>query len=83
MARPVEQIAAAAYTLEEFCRAHRISRAHYYELRKRGLGPDEAELLGRKIVTHESAKAWRKQRTAATKKSGIQLKGTEVPDAAA
>jgi hypothetical protein len=54
-----------AFTIPEFCAAHRISRAHYYVLRARGLGPDEAELLGRVIITKEAAAAWRRKRTAA------------------
>jgi hypothetical protein len=59
----------AAHTISEFCRAHRISRAHYYVLRRRGLGPEETELLGKIIITHESAARWRKQRTAASRKT--------------
>jgi hypothetical protein len=53
-----------AYTILEFCKAHRISRAQYYVLRDKGLGPDEARLLGRVIITKESAARWRKMRTA-------------------
>jgi hypothetical protein len=73
MARPEVTGKAAltlsAHTIPEFCQAHRISRAHFYNLQRRGLGPDVTELLGRKIVTHESAQRWRRQRTAASKKS--------------
>jgi hypothetical protein len=29
----------AAYTIDEFCHAHRIGRATLYELWKRGVGP--------------------------------------------
>jgi hypothetical protein len=76
MARPE----VPAFTIPEFCAAHRISRAFYYTLRSRGLAPDEAELLGRKIITHEAATRWRKQRTAASKRSGTLLKGTLLPD---
>jgi hypothetical protein len=60
----------AAFTIPEFCRSHKISRGHYYTLRRRGLGPDVAELLGRRIITHEAAARWRKQRTIASKRSG-------------
>jgi hypothetical protein len=66
---PPPRMAVAAYTIPEFCEAHRISRTHFYELQRRGLGPDVAELLGKKIITHESAGKWRRQRTAASKKS--------------
>ena len=34
----------AAYTIREFCDAHRFSRSHYYNLKRRGLGPDETRL---------------------------------------
>ena len=48
-------------TIAEFCRAERISRATYYGLQKRGIGPDEFVIPGTKIkrVTDESAAAWR------------------------
>lgn len=69
----------AAYTISEFCRAHTISRGHFYTLRRRGLGPDVAELLGRRIVTHEAAARWRKQRTSASKRSGT-ASGAPPPD---
>jgi hypothetical protein len=48
-----------AFRVAEFCDAHRISRAHYYALRKQGLGPRETALLGVTIITHEDAAAWR------------------------
>src|SRR3954471_22316333 len=76
-ARGPPRLAVAAYTIPEFCEAHRISRTHFYELQRRGLAPDVAELLGKKIVTHESAAVWRKQRTAASKKK-FQAKANQV-----
>ena len=54
-----------AYTIREFCVAHRISRATYYNLKNKNKGPAEAHLLGRVIITRESAAAWRQARTAA------------------
>jgi hypothetical protein len=58
----------AAYTISEFCDAHRFSRAHYYNLKKLGQGPDEARAGDRTvIITIEAATRWRKQRTAASK----------------
>jgi hypothetical protein len=53
-----------AYTIVEFCRQHRISRAQYYVLRNKGLAPDETRLLGRVIITKESAARWRRKHTA-------------------
>src|SRR5262249_56733014 len=55
-----------AFTVAEFCAAHRISRATYYNLKKKTQGPAEAHVLGRIIITRESAAAWRQARTAAT-----------------
>jgi hypothetical protein len=56
----------AAYTIREFCDAHRISRSFYYNLRKQGLGPDEARVRHRVIITMEAAARWRQARERAT-----------------
>jgi hypothetical protein len=55
------QLDAVAFTIPEFCDAHKISRAHYYTLKNRGLGPDEARLLGRVVITREAAAKWRRK----------------------
>jgi len=52
----------AAYTIAEFCAAHRFSRSHYYNLKRRGLGPDETRLGDRVLITVEAAIRWRRQR---------------------
>jgi hypothetical protein len=58
----------AAYTIPEFCDAHRISRAHYYNLKKLGQGPDEARAGDRTvIITLEAAARWRRQREKAAR----------------
>jgi hypothetical protein len=62
-------VVAAAFTIAEFCTAHRISRATYYNLKQRGQAPDEARVLGRIIITKESAAAWRRKRTAASRRA--------------
>jgi hypothetical protein len=54
-----------AFSIQEFCDAHRISRAHYYNLRQRGQAPDEARVGDRVIITMEAAARWRAERTAA------------------
>jgi hypothetical protein len=54
-----------AYSIQEFCDAHSISRATYYNLRKAGKGPIEMEVNARKLISIESASAWRKQMEAA------------------
>jgi hypothetical protein len=67
-----------AYTIPEFCAAHRISRAQYYVLRNKGLGPDETRLLGKVIITEESAARWRKRHTARAR-SRVSGGETAVP----
>jgi hypothetical protein len=59
-----------AFTKQEFCDAHRISRTKYFELKRRGQGPVET-IDG--TITFESAAAWRRRRTAAGKKSRTSL----------
>jgi hypothetical protein len=54
-----------AYTIPEFCAAHRISQAFYYQLKAGGRGPRERRLNSRIIITAESAAEWRAQDNAA------------------
>jgi hypothetical protein len=56
---------ATAFTVSEFCRAHRLSATHYYELKKNGQGPNEIEIGRRRIISFEAAARWRKAREAA------------------
>ena len=60
--RPVPAAERAASTREEFARSHRISRSKYYELLKRGEGPDEMVVDGRHLISNEAGARWRKQR---------------------
>lgn len=54
-----------AYTIDEFCGAHRISRAHYFNLKKLGLAPREMRAGARVIISAEAAADWRREREAA------------------
>jgi hypothetical protein len=56
---------ATAFTIAEFCRAHRMSQTHYFELKKNGQGPDEMVAGRRRIISFEAAARWRKAREAA------------------
>jgi hypothetical protein len=56
---------ATAFTIAEFCRAHRMSETHYFALKKEGLGPDEMGVGRRRIISFEAATRWRKAREAA------------------
>jgi hypothetical protein len=57
-----EAVAPLAFTIPEFCRAHRISESFYYKLRPLGLGPQEKRVLDKVLITHEAAARWRARR---------------------
>jgi hypothetical protein len=46
----------------EFCDAHRISQAKYYELKKSGSAPVEMKVGRRRLISCEAASAWRRER---------------------
>lgn len=54
-----------AYTIEEFCRSHGFSRAHYFNLQKDGLGPRVMRLGSRVVISKEAAADWRQARESA------------------
>jgi hypothetical protein len=58
-----------AYSIEEFCRRHSISRGSYYNLRAAGTGPREKRVMTRVLISKEAALEWRqgKAQAAATK----------------
>jgi hypothetical protein len=59
------------YTLDEFCRAHRVSRSTYYRMREEGTGPEEFHptVNSQKVlITKEAAARWRAKRDAEAKK---------------
>ena len=49
------------YDVGTFCHRHRISRAHFFSLCARGLGPRTMKLRRSLRIRRESAAAWRKQ----------------------
>jgi hypothetical protein len=61
-AEATADIPRAAYTVSEFCAAHRISEGFYYKLKLQGLAPRETRLLGKILISMEDAAAWRKAR---------------------
>jgi len=54
-----------AYSINEFCALHGISRATYYNLKKVGKGPREMEVMGRRLISDEAGAQWRRQMEAA------------------
>ena len=54
-----------AFSIDEFCIAHRISRAMFYKLLKQGRGPRIMAVGSRQIISDEAAAEWRRQMEAA------------------
>ena len=52
-----------AFNIREFCAAHRISPATYYELKKKNLTPREMRIGKRRIISCEAAAEWRAHNT--------------------
>jgi hypothetical protein len=52
-----------AYSIEEFCRRHSISRSTYYLIQSEGTGPDEGHVKNRVVISKESALEWRQKIT--------------------
>ncbi|MCK1606775.1 hypothetical protein IVB02_36750 [Bradyrhizobium sp. 166] len=52
----------AAFTIKEFCEAHRISEAMYFKLCKVGLGPRVMRAGRRVTISMEAATDWRRAR---------------------
>jgi hypothetical protein len=59
-----------AYSVEEFCRRHNHSRGTYYNMRREGVGPAEAHVFNRVLITREAAEAWRRAREQVTEAEG-------------
>jgi hypothetical protein len=49
----------AAYTVNEFCDAHRISRSKLYQLWATRSGPRFIQIGTKRIITTEAAAKWR------------------------
>jgi hypothetical protein len=56
------EVPLAAYTIREFCEAHRISETMFFKLRNAGLGPREMRVLRKVIISIEAAAEWRRER---------------------
>ncbi|RXG86153.1 hypothetical protein [Bradyrhizobium zhanjiangense] len=56
------QVLREAYTIPEFCAAHRLSESMYYKLRNAGLGPREMRALRKVTISLEAADEWRRAR---------------------
>src|SRR5262245_35288663 len=52
----------AVYTIATFCAAHHISEAMFFKMRVMGIGPREARVGTRVLISFESARDWRAER---------------------
>ena len=68
-----DEVPRAAYSIREFCAAHRISQSMYYKLRNAGLGPRELRALRKIVITEEAAADWRHEREATAKGATAHL----------
>jgi hypothetical protein len=55
----------AAYTIDEFCSAHRMSRSQLYKLWHAGVGPRFFLVGNKRRISNEAASDWRRQGEAA------------------
>jgi predicted DNA-binding transcriptional regulator AlpA len=55
-----------AYSIEEFCKSHRISRGTFYNLLKAGHAPTIMKVGARTLVSAEAAAEWRRKMEAAS-----------------
>jgi hypothetical protein len=54
--------AALAFSVNDFCVLHHISRAYFYKILNLGLGPRIMTVGGRKLISVEAAANWRRER---------------------
>jgi len=60
----------AAYTVAEFCAAHRMSRSRLYAEWKQGTGPKIIKIGTKVLISREAAAEWRRERECAASKPG-------------
>jgi hypothetical protein len=62
---PARQTGRAAYTISEFCEAHRISRSQLYKLWANGIGPRRIMIGSKNLISIQAASDWVRDREAA------------------
>jgi hypothetical protein len=51
-----------AFTVDQFCFQHNISRPYFYKMQKVGIGPRIMKIGTRTLVSVEAARDWRRER---------------------
>ena len=59
------QIQPSVMSVADFCQAHGISKPTYYNMKKAGQGPREMIVGRRRLISHEAAADWRRERESA------------------
>ena len=59
VARGPPKLVKLAFSIAEFCTAHGISEAFYFELQKTGKGPKVMRVGTRRLISIEAAARWR------------------------
>jgi hypothetical protein len=54
-----------AFSIDEFCAAHDLCRASFYNAVRRGEGPRVMLVGGRRLISIEAAAEWRREREVA------------------
>jgi hypothetical protein len=49
------------FSIPEFCRRHGICRGSFYNMKKNGTAPRTMKVLGRVMISKESALQWRQE----------------------
>ncbi|WP_342726079.1 hypothetical protein AAFG07_03780 [Bradyrhizobium sp. B097] len=60
--RPNKSIDPDAYSIDEFCARHRISRPLFYKMKQQGLMPVTFNVGTRVLISREAAAVWRRAR---------------------
>lgn len=47
------------FSVDQFCKAHNISRAKFYQMLKNGTGPLIMKIGKRTLISNEAAQKWR------------------------
>lgn len=68
----------AAFTVDGFCRAYLISKAMFYVLAKEGKGPKTFRVGRKRLVSWESAEAWRRAMEAEEEAKAKKAKAAEA-----
>jgi len=69
----------AAYTIREFCVAHRLSRSMLYQLWDLGIGPRKLQVGSKVLITTEAAADWRREREAASAAAATEMTPNRQP----